>query len=254
MDYQNVFKRYEIKYLLNEEQYSKIRSAMQGKTIEDKFFKSTIRNVYYDTPDYLLIRRSLEKPTYKEKLRVRSYKMANTDTKVFVELKKKYQSVVYKRRIALPCGEAESSLAKNNFPEHSQIADELNYFLKFYANIKPAVYISYEREAYKEKGDSDFRITFDRNILWRKDNLTLVSEPYGTPVLNDGKILMELKTSSSIPLWLVKVLSSEHIFKTSFSKYGSVYTQTLFKPQKIQQNIVAATSKDKFKEGELIYV
>lgn len=254
MDYQNVFKRYEIKYLLNEKQYNEIRSAMQGKTREDKFFKSTIRNVYYDTPDYYLIRRSLEKPVYKEKLRVRSYKTSNADTNVFVELKKKYKSVVYKRRTSIPCEQAENSLKLGKFSDQSQIANEINYFISLYRDIRPAVYISYEREAYKSADGCDFRITFDRNILYRTDNLTLISEPYGTPVLDEGQILMELKTSGAIPLWLVKVLSREQIYKTTFSKYGSVYMQALLKPRLQHQKLVADTSKEIIKTGELIYV
>lgn len=254
MDYQNVFKRYEIKYLLDEEQYKEIRSAMQGRTSEDKFFKSSIRNIYYDTPDYYLIRKSLEKPVYKEKLRVRSYKTANADSKVFVELKKKYNSVVYKRRVSLPYCQAESSLANGKFEQCSQITNEIEYFVNFYKNIQPSVFLSYEREAYKADDDSGFRITFDRNILYRKDNLTLTSEPYGNPILGNGQILMELKTSGAIPLWMVQVLSREHIYKTSFSKYGAVYEQALFIPQTSQKNLVAETDNKIIKKGELIYV
>ncbi len=254
MDYQNVFKRYEIKYMLDEKQYAAILSAMQDKTTDDDFFKSTIRNIYFDTPDYYLIRRSLEKPVYKEKLRIRSYKTAKATSKVFVELKKKYKSVVYKRRVALPDETAEKSLLLGHFTEHNQITNEIEYFIQHYTGIRPAVYISYEREAYKATDGSGIRITFDRNILYRTDNLTLVSEPYGTPILEDGKVLMELKTSGGLPLWLVKVLSREHIYKTSFSKYGTVYERALFKPQIQGTRLSAQVADNKLSKGELIYV
>lgn len=102
MAFQTVFKRYELKYMLTLEQKAKVLAAMEPYMELDKYGRTTIRNIYYDTDTYLLIRRSIEKTAYKEKLRIRSYSRADKDSTVFVELKKKYQSVVYKRRISLP--------------------------------------------------------------------------------------------------------------------------------------------------------
>ena len=106
MTYQTVFKRYEIKFLLDLEQKQRILAAMEPYMVLDEYGRTTIRNVYFDTDNFRLIRRSLEHPAYKEKLRIRSYKQLGPDEPVFVELKKKYNGVVYKRRLALPEKEA----------------------------------------------------------------------------------------------------------------------------------------------------
>ena len=231
MAYQAVFKRYELKYLLTQEQKQIVLQAMEPYMRPDQYGRSTIRNLYYDTDDYRLIRRSIEKPVYKEKLRIRSYQQTGPDSKVFVELKKKYESVVYKRRIALPLKNAMQWLEQgHNSQDGSQIANEIAYFLDYYKTLHPVVFLSYEREAYTCKGGSDFRVTFDDKILCRQEELSLGAEVYGTPLLPHNTALMELKCSGGIPLWMVQVLSAQRIFKTSFSKYGTAY-QTMIFPQ-----------------------
>ena len=236
MAVQTVFKRYERKYLLTQMQKETVLKAMQPYMTLDKYGRTTIRNLYYDTDTYLLIRRSIEKPAYKEKLRIRSYSRADADSAVFVELKKKYQSVVYKRRISVPYAEATAWLSGEKHTEkHTQIASEIDYFLDYYGSLHPTVFLSYEREAYFCNDDSDFRITFDDNIFCRQHDLSLESEVYGTPILPEGKVLMEIKCSGGIPLWMTQVLSKEKIYKASFSKYGTAY-QTLIFPQTHKTN------------------
>ena len=229
MAVQTVFKRYELKYLLTFGQKEKVLAAMQPYMTLDKYGRTTIRNLYYDTDTYLLIRRSIEKPAYKEKLRRRSYSRVDGDSAAFVELKKKYKSVVYKRRISLPYAEATAWLSREKHPaKHTQIANEIDYFLDYYGSLHPTVFLSYEREAYYANDGSDFRVTFDDNILCRQEDLSLASEVYGTPILPEGKVLMEIKCSGGIPLWMTHVLSEEKIYKTSFSKYGTAYGMLIF--------------------------
>ena len=229
MGFQTVFQRYELKYLLTPEQKEKVLAAMQPYMKLDKYGRTTIRNLYYDTDTYLLIRRSIEKPAYKEKLRIRSYSRADDDSMAFVELKKKYKHVVYKRRISLPYTDAAAWLSKERHPDkHTQIADEIDYFMELYGTLHPTVFLSYEREAYYCNNGSDFRVTFDDTILCRQDELSLASEVYGTPILPEGKVLMEIKCSGGIPLWMAHVLSEEKIYKTSFSKYGTAYEMLIF--------------------------
>ena len=224
MGTQMVFKRYEMKYLLNKTQKGKVLQAMEPYMRLDQYGRSTIRNIYYDTDNYRLIRTSLEKPVYKEKLRVRSYRPASDEDMVFVELKKKYDSVVYKRRITLENRQAAVYLAgMAPAPIHNQITEEIDYFLEFYQTLKPRVFLSYEREAYSFKEPGDFRVTFDEHILFRGEDLSLGGKIYGEAILEPGYALMEIKTPESIPLWMVKILSEERIHKTSFSKYGSAY-------------------------------
>lgn len=232
MAFQTVFKRYEIKYLLTLEQKERILEAMSPHMKLDKYGRTTIRNIYFDTSNYRLIRRSIEKPAYKEKLRIRSYSQATGDSTVFVELKKKYDKVVYKRRLPLCEREAMSWVHREQpCPVNTQISREIDYFIDFYGELKPAVFLSYEREAYYEKGGGDFRVTFDDTILCRQNDINLCSSVYGTSILPEGKFLMELKCSGGIPLWMVEVLSRERIYKTSFSKYAVAYNLLIF-PQK----------------------
>ena len=228
MAYQSIFKRYELKYMLTTEQKERVLQAMAPYMELDRYGRTTIRNIYFDTDTYRLIRRSIEKPAYKEKLRIRSYKQATEDSTVFVELKKKYDSVVYKRRISLQQKEAMDFTTARVPIAPTQISREIEYFMDFYRGLRPSVFLSYEREAYYERDGGDFRVTFDDNILCRTDDLSLTSEVYGSPILEEGKVLMELKCSGGIPLWMAHVLSENQIYKTSYSKYGTAYAQLIY--------------------------
>ena len=229
MAFQTVFKRYELKYMLTLTQKEKILEAISTYMQLDKYGRTTIRNIYFDTDSYRLIRRSIEKPAYKEKIRIRSYSQATADSTVFVELKKKYEKVVYKRRLPLCEADAMAWVCRARAcPFDTQISREIDYFIDFYGKLNPTVFLSYEREAYYDKGGGDFRLTFDDNILCRQTDVNLCSYVYGTPILPEGKVLMELKCSGGIPLWMVEVLSRERIYKTSFSKYGTAYSTLIF--------------------------
>jgi len=228
MSYQNVFKRYELKYMLNAKQKAAVLKAMEEHMKIDKYGRTTIRNIYFDTDDFRLIRTSIDKPVYKEKLRVRSYGKAGEDDNVFVELKKKYDSVVYKRRISVPKFQAEEWLSgKSDAPFNSQITNEIDYFLSFYRGLAPKCFLSYEREAYYALDGSDFRVTFDENIISRYSDLDLGSEVYGDRVIDSDMTLMELKISGAMPLWMAECLSEAGIRRTSFSKYGISYKQMM---------------------------
>ncbi len=231
MAYQAVFKRYELKYLITDMQKAALLDIARPYMRADKYGLVTIRNLYFDTDNYRLIRRSLEKPSYKEKLRIRSYCKAADNTTVFAELKKKYKHVVYKRRIALPYGDAMAWLCGGTPSVKSQITEEIDYFCRFYGDVHPTVLLSYDRQAYYALDGSDFRMTFDSNILSRQDNLSLCTEIGGTPILEKGYTLMELKTSGAIPLWMTHFLSENGIYKTSFSKYGRAYVNEIFENQ-----------------------
>ena len=228
MKYQENFRRYELKYLLSPEQKTAVLKGMKGCMALDDYGRSTICNIYYDTPDKLLIRRSLEKPVYKEKLRVRSYGTATLDSTVYVELKKKYKSVVYKRRVSATTKEALDYMERGiPLRKRCQIAEELDYTCSLYGTLEPAVYLSYEREAYYGLEDSGLRITFDENIFWRDTDISLCKPAYGRRIIDRDRTLMEIKISDAMPLWLAKLLSENGIFQTSFSKYGTAYEQML---------------------------
>lgn len=244
MRFRTVFKRYEFKYLITEKQKSELLRVMEPYMELDQYGRTTIRNIYFDTHSYRLIRRSIEKPIFKEKLRIRSYKRATPESTVFVELKRKYDSVVYKRRISLTEKEAaEWVCERHKCRKDTQISREIDYFLDYYGDLCPKVFLSYEREAYFARDGGDFRVTFDDNIIFRRDDLSLESDVYGTPILEQGKVLMELKCMGGIPLWMVEFLSKEHIYKTSFSKYGEAYKRDIFPD--IQKNEVKKSKEDR---------
>lgn len=222
--YQNTFQRHEIKFLIDEEQREMLEMAFPGRMQEDYYGKSVVRSLYFDTPSHLLIRRSIEKPVYKEKLRLRSYGQATPDDDIFVELKKKYRGVGFKRRIKLPEAEAMLDLCSGQpLADASQIAREIDYFCSMYQQLQPSLLVSYNRTAYRSCAPDDLRITFDDKILWRLRDLSLTAPIYGMPLLAKGQVLMEIKTGLAIPLWLSHLLNDNGIFKTSFSKYGKAY-------------------------------
>lgn len=224
MKVQTTFKRYEIKYVITKEQKKTILEKMNEYMKLDQYGRTTIQNIYFDTNNYRLIRNSIEKPIYKEKLRIRNYGKEKEKT-IFIELKKKYKSVVYKRRLAMD--EKEVFYSFNNekpLPIHSQIAEEIEYFRKYYCDLHPSIYLSYEREAYYAIDDSDFRITMDENILFREEDFNFKSNIYGKSLLEEGYTLLEVKTAFSLPLWFTHLLDELGIYKTSFSKYGRAYT------------------------------
>ena len=222
MKQETVFQRYEFKYLMTRSQQAQLLSAAGARLRPDAYSHSSIRNLYLDTPDFRLIRRSLEKPIYKEKLRLRSYGCAKREAPVFMELKKKYRSIVYKRRLTLPYGRALDCLTGDSPWPETQIGREIGYVMDFYPDLEPRVFLSYERDSWYAP-ESGLRITFDDAIRFRTESLTLDSDPWGTALLRPDQILMELKAPGAIPLWMVHLLTEMALYKTSFSKYGTAY-------------------------------
>ncbi len=243
MSDQTIFKRYEVKYIITREQQKRVLEGMEAYMKEDEHGRSQIQSLYYDTPDSILARRSLDKPMYKEKLRLRSYGIANDDTQVFVEIKKKFDGVVYKRRVGMKLPQSRVFLPgsftgtpgaarflQKSFRDglkagssKAQIVKEIEYFLGYYKGIRPAMMLQYERDAFYAKDDHEFRITFDDNIRWRTDNLRLDKGYFGNRLLDPGYVLMEVKVGAAMPEWFVKILTQNRIYKTSFSKYGTAY-------------------------------
>ncbi len=224
---QFTFKRYEKKYLLTSAQYQTAAKALEEYMRADEYARSTICNVYYDTPDFALIRASIEQPVYKEKLRVRSYGTPSRDDKVFVEIKKKYDGVVYKRRVPMNDKEALAYLNLGVRPDkEDQIQHEIDWFCRSH-ELEPKVYIAYDRLALAGREDSELRVTFDRNIRWRDYELDLTQGDHGEALLPPDTVLMEIKIPGTAPVWLSHMLSELNIFPVSFSKYGGCYKRMM---------------------------
>lgn len=227
------FERRELKYRITDAQRAALEAAFGARVVPDEYGESTICNIYYDTADYRLIRASFEKPAYKEKLRLRSYGVTEPGGEVFLELKKKYKGIVYKRRITLP-EDATGEFIAGRAPlgEHGQIGREIEYFTAFYAPLLPAVHLSYERSAWFSREDRDLRITFDKNIRFRQEDVSLTLPAGGRRILPEGESLMEIKAAAALPLWLVSELDTLGIYQSTFSKYGEAYKAILAGAQK----------------------
>ncbi len=227
-----VFSRYEKKYLLTSAQYAYISSVIAKHIELDSFNEKnglyTICNIYYDTCDDQLIRKSLSKPLYKEKLRLRSYGVPEETDRGYLEIKKKFKGKVYKRRTPIILSEADALVTEKIRPAHSdicntQVLNEISYLVSRH-ELLPRTYIAYDRLAY---GQDELRITFDTNIRTRRDDLTLSAGDHGRQLLSEEFWLMEVKVAQSMPLWLSELLSRDQIFSQSFSKYGREYVNSL---------------------------
>ena len=226
-----IFKRVEKKYLLDSSKREALLEAISPMLIPDSYGRSTISSLYLDTPDYRIIRASIaakkEGHAYKEKLRLRAYGTPDDGSRVFLEIKKKYKGVVYKRRISLTLAEAMDYINGGASPPDSQIMREIDYAMNFYSHPAPAAVVSYERDAFFVRDLPALRITFDSNVRYRSDDLDLSHGSQGKILIPDGVSIMEIKTDGAMPLWLSHVLDGLKIYPSSFSKYGNAYLDIL---------------------------
>lgn len=229
--YQSVFERYEKKYIITGTQKENLLFAVEGKLDPDEFGESTVCNLYFDTPDYRIIRSSMERPLYKEKLRLRSYGIPDENSNVFVELKKKYKGVVYKRRINMTYGEAVDFLCRRNFSQKGeQVYGEIAYFMGFYNSLRPSISIFCDRTAYFASDDRNVRITFDSGVRFRNQMLDLSTGSQGVNLLEGDLYIMEVKTLGAVPLWLAAALDELQIYPRAFSKYAKAYEMMFSAP------------------------
>ena len=219
----NFFRRVEKKYIITKKQYLLLKEAIKDKMVEDEYGKSKICNIYFDTNQYDLISHSITKPIFKDKVRLRSYNLPQKNSTVYLEIKRKYDGVVSKRRTEIILEDFyQCHSIQNTKKEKSQIEKELDYYYKFY-NLEPAMFLSYDRVAYYDKDNKDFRLTIDKNIVARNYDLYIEKGNYGTKILNKDTLIMEVKTLGATPIWFVKLLENFKIYPSSFSKYGEAY-------------------------------
>lgn len=224
-----VMKRYEMKYILSPEQTDYFKKSVEGHMKIDKFGLTSIASLYYDTPNYRLIRTSVEKPPFKEKIRLRSYGIATNESPVFLELKRKAYGIVYKRRVQSTIPLVQKFFdGEGDICAGGQINREITTFRDYYESLVPACMIIYDRIAYFEP-DGDLRLTIDHNPRYRYDQLDLTKSMDGESLLKNGYTILEVKVQQAVPLWLSEILTKGRIYKGSFSKYGEAYRQQLLK-------------------------
>ncbi|MGX7196903.1 VTC domain-containing protein [Enterococcus olivae] len=233
MKLKNVFQRKESKYLLTQQQFTAFLEELQTYMTLDQYGLHTIRSLYYDTTDYRFIRHSMDKPKYKEKFRIRCYGTPESDSLVFLEIKKKVKGIVYKRRLPITFPEYQIWEKTGQLPEalkHTQIGQEITWLFLKHPDLTPKVLISYDRLSFFCEADEDFRITFDQNIRYQAED-TRVAAARGELVAPELGVLMEVKAIGAYPLWFVELLSNYQIQKGSFSKYAQTYQRHLFKEE-----------------------
>ena len=230
-----VMKRYELKYLLSSAQTDYLVKSLEGHMKLDQYGRTSIASLYYDTPNYQLIRTSVEKPLFKEKVRLRSYGLATRESPVFLELKRKAYKIVYKRRVQTTIPLVEKFFAgSGDICAGGQINREITYFRDLYGTLVPACLIIYDREAFFEPG-GDLRLTIDYNPRYRTDQLNLTTSMEGTLLRPPGDTILEVKVQEAMPLWLTHILDEGEIYKNSFSKYGTAFRQQLLEARAARQ-------------------
>lgn len=250
------FKRKETKYVLEEGDYLALMALIGDKLEEDEYPYSHIESIYYDTPDWRMINRSMEKPLYKEKLRVRVYGQAHEGCTAFVELKKKFDGIVYKRRIGMSLEGALAFLNGMDFDEamaafppasdqleleptwrDRQIAREIRACADRWQPLVPSMIISVDRTSLRASDGSGVRMTFDFDSRWRNTQLSF-GEALGSPLMGPGQVILEIKAQGSYPLWLVHALDRAKIYPVSNTKYGRAY-RAAFPIQAAKANVRA---------------
>jgi SPX domain protein involved in polyphosphate accumulation len=224
----DIFHRIEQKYVLNKNEYEKMIKELNKYTIHDKYYESSICSVYFDDDNYDLIINSIDSPLYKEKVRLRSYGVIDDNGKVFLELKKKYKGVTYKKRVTMTLNEFWNYYEKSIIPKSCDNLSmkEIDYCFNKY-RLKPKMFISYDRYSYLDKENNNIRITFDYNIKYRDKHLNLDSNKYLEDIIEDDIYIMEIKTRDSIPIWFTKILSNLKLYPSGYSKYKEAYLRTL---------------------------
>lgn len=248
---QEIFRRVEKKYMLNREQYNRLMEELSRWMDADDYGQHRISNIYFDTPDYKLIRESIEKPVYKEKVRMRGYGTLTDDSTVFLELKKKFDGIVYKRRVSMKLSDAKAYLEDGTMPDvNRQIMQEIDYTFKRY-RLQPKAFVAYDRVAYAGKDNPDLRVTFDRFISCRDQKLDLAQKGPDVLLIGEDQILMEVKIPGAMPLWMSRIFAECKIYPVSYSKYGTYYKEHLY--ENVEKKASMAVGRAQMREGVLRY-
>ena len=219
-----IIDRMEQKYFVSFDKYKKLMDIIEDKLVKDKYFSERIYNIYFDNDEYEFMTKSLDKPLYKEKVRLRSYETADKNSNVFLEIKKKFQGHGNKRRVVINYNDAIDYINNKIIPDtNKQIMNELDYTFKK-NNLKPKISLTYDRLSYAFKEDDSYRITFDTNIRYSNKKIDLVDLDDDYCLFNDGYI-MEVKTLKGYPMWFIKALNELKLFPTSYSKVGEAYKE-----------------------------
>ena len=235
--------RVEEKYLITKQDKTALMKAVSKRLNHDEYYKEEILSLYLDTDNFDLAIKTIDRPNFREKVRVRSYNVPTKSKEVFFEVKTKLKigkdKIGNKRRLVIPLKDFYAYIdkgqdlvkiaekASNGDAQQMQVARELDYLIRYF-KLKPKLIIVSDRTAFRGKDDHGFRLTFDENLRFRLNKLKLEKGGEGEkyfPNTSDPKhsIIMEVKTMHAMPPWFVDELSRLHIYPVRFSKYGKIY-------------------------------
>lgn len=229
---QEIFKRYELKYLITRAEHDALREAILGRMAYDTYGdpegKYNIVSLYFESDEKDIYYETVNKLRFRQKLRLRVYDHATLESPSFIEIKQKFTNVVNKRRTVIPLHEAydvlnrpfDDSYIKDLHASNPQILREALHFRNLY-KLKPATVVSYDRQAFSgiRDGEKDLRVTFDYNLMCRDDDLAIENGPEGIHFTDTNLVILEVKVSNSVPFWLARILSEFEFYKQGFSKF-----------------------------------
>lgn len=241
---QSAFNRYEQKFLIPIDQIDHIKEQIGPYVTQDdnaSLSHYTICNIYYDTTNDEIIKRSVSKPMFKEKLRLRCYGEPKQGDIMFLEIKKKLNGFVNKRRTSISYEDACMLIHEKVMPikksyHNSQVLNEIYFYVKN-KQLIPRISLSYDREAYYAIDDESIRLTFDYNMTSRRDNVNLGRTHEDTLIVQDERAILEVKTTGALPLWLTNILTANQIYPNSFSKYGTEFYHYLSHTERVTTNV-----------------
>lgn len=221
-----IFSRRELKFLLPFETYKALANDMMPYMRYDKFGdgfgRYNIVSLYFDTPQKTIYYETRNKLLFRQKLRLRVYDEADLNSTAFLEVKQKFKNVVNKRRTLVPLQSAYDYIYQNQSiadqVSNPQILKEIDHFKQLY-NLHPEIVVSYDRQAFHGLYDPDLRVTYDYNLLCRNDDLHIENGPQGENFVDPNLVVMEVKITNSVPLWLTELLSDYGLQKQGVSKF-----------------------------------
>jgi len=225
--------RYEFKYLITEDQADYIREVVRTFADADAYGDNGVYDVtslYYDTWDWRLALQTVEGIRNRYKMRIRTYGFTD-DMPVFVEIKGRVGTSICKSRALIP-REHWSLLSLNQPPppegftalkeSHQSDYDSFRNLMDV-LDLRPRLWVSYQREAYGSRYGDGARLTFDRHLKVQAPDLDRPDVPvdceYQMVNLDGPQTILELKFNNAFPSWMRTIVNQCELRRTACSKY-----------------------------------
>lgn len=198
-----------------------------SEMMKDKHY--TVRSIYFDTPDYDYYFEKIEGIKHRKKFRIRGYNELTPDSKVFFEIKRKYEIPIFKNRAVtsydnvckLFMNQSVEKCISNSEKFPHAVDNVKRFFYHFYSDsLRPVILVIYEREAYLGLIDEKIRVTFDKNL--RSVAFPTIDELYSESrarVALKDQFILEVKFNDYFPSWMKPIIGILGLKRESASKY-----------------------------------